>query len=48
MIKAQTEKFLASGGGEIEVIPNGVTGQVSLAGPKHIRLNNNPTPPPTK
>lgn len=38
-IEEQTKAFLASGG-EIEQINSGVSGQQSMAGPKHIRLGN--------
>ncbi|WP_191602208.1 hypothetical protein [Marinomonas algicola] len=37
-IESQMEAFLASGG-KIDVIESGVSGQVSVAGPKHITLN---------
>lgn len=39
-IEEQTKAFLASGG-EIEKINSGVSGQQSMAGPKHITLGNN-------
>lgn len=39
-IAAQTKAFLASGG-EIEQINSGISGQQSMAGPKHIKLGNN-------
>lgn len=39
-IEEQTKAFLASGG-EIEQINSGVSGQQSMAGPKHIKLGNN-------
>lgn len=38
-IEELTKAFLASGG-EIESIDSGVSGQQSLAGPKHITLGN--------
>jgi hypothetical protein len=38
-IEEQTKAFLNSGG-EIEQINSGVSGQQSMAGPKHIRLGN--------
>jgi RecA/RadA recombinase len=38
-IEAQTKAFLEKGG-EIEQISTGVSGQQSMAGPKHIRLGN--------
>lgn len=39
-IEEQTKAFLASGG-EIEQIGSGISGQQSMAGPKHIKLGNN-------
>ena len=36
-IEEQTAKFLAQGG-EIQQIPNGVSGQVQTSGPRHITL----------
>jgi len=44
-IKDQTKAFL-EGGGEIEYINSGVSGQQSLAGPKHITLGNSNSRPP--
>ena len=38
-IEDQTKAFLA-GGGKIENITSGVSGQQSMAGPKHISLGN--------
>ncbi|MFT6916076.1 MAG: hypothetical protein ACJAWL_002393 [Motiliproteus sp.] len=38
-IQEQTEAFL-KGGGTIQVINSGVSGQLNLAGPKHISLGN--------
>jgi hypothetical protein len=38
-IEEQTKAFL-SGGGAIEQINSGVSGQQSMAGPKHISLGN--------
>ena len=38
-IEAQMEAFFA-GGGKIDVIDSGVSGQISVAGPKHITLGN--------
>ena len=38
-IAEQTEAFLAAGG-TIEKIDSGVSGQQSVAGPKHIKLGN--------
>ncbi len=40
-IKNQTEAFLKAGG-VIEKIPSGVSGQQSMAGPRHIRLSSKP------
>ncbi len=40
-IEEQTKAFLASGG-EITQIKAGVSGQQSLAGPRHISLGNTP------
>jgi len=40
-IEEQTLAFLKSGG-EIEQINSGVSGQQSMAGPKHITLGNTP------
>ena len=39
-IAEETAIFLKSGG-KIQQIPTGVSGQVNLAGPKHIKLGNN-------
>ncbi|MFA7553971.1 MAG: hypothetical protein WCY88_06950 [Spongiibacteraceae bacterium] len=39
-IAEQTKAFLKSGGA-IEAINSGVSGQQSMAGPKHITLGNN-------
>jgi SutA RNAP-binding domain len=39
-IEDQTKAFLA-GGGEVEQINSGVSGQQSMAGPRHITLGNN-------
>ncbi len=36
-LEEQTAAFLASGG-EIQQIPNGVSGQVQTSGPRHITL----------
>jgi hypothetical protein len=38
-IEEQTKAFLASGGA-VEHINTGVSGQVSMAGPRHITLGN--------
>ena len=38
-IEAQMEAFFAAGG-KIDLIDNGVSGQTSMAGPKHITLGN--------
>ena len=38
-IKAATQAFLESGG-KITKIDTGVSGQISMAGPKHISLGN--------
>ncbi|MBV1881183.1 MAG: hypothetical protein KUG82_06095 [Pseudomonadales bacterium] len=43
-IRDQTQAFLESGG-EIEYINSGVSGQQSLAGPKHITLGNSNSRP---
>ena len=40
-IEEQTKAFLKQGG-EIEQINSGVSGQQSMAGPKHITLGNKP------
>ncbi len=40
-IEEHVAAFLSSGG-KIEKIPNGVSGQVSMAGPKHINLGGKP------
>lgn len=40
-IEEQTKAFLESGG-EIEQINSGVSGQQSMAGPRHITLGNKP------
>ena len=40
-IEEQTKAFLESGG-KIEQINTGVSGQQSMAGPKHITLGNKP------
>ncbi len=40
-IEEQTKAFLASGG-EIQQINSGVSGQQSVAGPKHINLGSKP------
>ena len=40
-IEDQTKAFLESGGA-VEHINSGVSGQQSMAGPKHITLGNNP------
>jgi hypothetical protein len=40
-IEEQTAAFLKSGG-QVQHIPNGVTGQVNLAGPRHITLGKKP------
>ncbi len=42
-IEEQTAAFLA-GGGEIQKVARGVTGQQKLAGPRHIVLGSSPTP----
>ncbi len=39
-IEEQTRAFLASGG-SVEQVNIGVSGQVGIAGPKHITLGNN-------
>lgn len=38
-IEQQTRDFLKSGG-SIENVPRGVSGQQSMAGPKHIRISS--------
>ncbi len=38
-IAEETAIFLKSGG-KIQQIPTGVSGQVSMSGPKHIKLGN--------
>lgn len=40
-IDQHIEAFLSSGG-NIEKIPTGVSGQTSMAGPKHINLGSKP------
>jgi len=40
-IEEQTKAFLAAGG-KIQQIESGVSGQQSMAGPKHISLGKNP------
>jgi hypothetical protein len=40
-IEEQTAAFLKHGG-KVQQIPNGVTGQVNLAGPRHITLGKKP------
>ncbi len=40
-IAEQTAAFLKSGG-QIEEVANGVSGQTSLSGPRHITLGNKP------
>ncbi|PCJ14769.1 MAG: hypothetical protein COB04_14430 [Gammaproteobacteria bacterium] len=40
-IQAQTKAFLESGG-KVDYINTGVSGQQSLAGPKHISLGKKP------
>ena len=40
-IEEQTRAFL-SGGGKIDQITTGVSGQLSMTGPKHITLGNKP------
>ncbi len=40
-IEAQVQAFLA-GGGKIEQIPKGVSGQTNTSGPKHITLGKKP------
>jgi len=40
-IQEQTEAFLGSGG-EITQVSAGVSGQQSMAGPKHISIGNKP------
>lgn len=42
-IEAQTAAFLKAGG-EIEQVSSGVSGQQSMAGPKHITLGNSNKP----
>jgi hypothetical protein len=42
-IAEETAIFLKAGG-KIQQIPTGVSGQVNLAGPKHIKLGNNNKP----
>lgn len=39
-IEEQTKAFLASGGA-IEAIDSGISGQQSMAGPRHITLSSN-------
>ena len=46
-IAEETAIFLKSGG-KIQQIPTGVSGQVNLAGPKHIKLGNNNKPSEAK
>jgi hypothetical protein len=46
-IAEETAIFLKSGG-KIQQIPTGISGQVNLAGPKHIKLGNNNKPSETK
>ena len=41
-IEQQTAAFLASGG-QVEQVNTGVSGQVGIAGPKHISLGNRPS-----
>ncbi|MEY8205642.1 MAG: hypothetical protein RPR40_11295 [Bermanella sp.] len=41
-IEQQTAAFLASGG-KVEQVNTGVSGQVGIAGPKHITLGNRPS-----
>ncbi|WNZ57435.1 hypothetical protein ACJJI5_18745 [Microbulbifer sp. EKSA008] len=40
-IEEQVKAFLA-GGGEIEQVPKGVSGQTNTSGPKHITLGKKP------
>jgi hypothetical protein len=40
-IQEQTEAFLGSGG-EITQVNSGISGQQSVAGPKHISIGNKP------
>ncbi len=40
-IEEQTAAFLKCGG-KVQQIPSGVTGQVNLAGPRHITLGKKP------
>ncbi|MCW8125279.1 hypothetical protein [Microbulbifer halophilus] len=40
-IEEQVQAFLA-GGGEIQQVPKGVSGQTSTSGPKHITLGKKP------
>lgn len=40
-IEAQVQAFLA-GGGEIQQVPKGVSGQTNTSGPKHITLGKKP------
>nr|WP_277611312.1 hypothetical protein [Microbulbifer celer] len=40
-IESQVQAFL-SGGGEIQQIPKGVSGQTNTSGPKHITLGKKP------
>ena len=40
-IEEQTKAFLAAGG-KVDQISSGVSGQQSMAGPKHITLGNKP------
>jgi hypothetical protein len=46
-IAEETAIFLKSGG-KIQQIPTGISGQVNLAGPKHIKLGNNNKPAENK
>ncbi len=41
-IEQQTAAFLAAGG-QVEQVNTGVSGQVGIAGPKHITLGNRPS-----
>lgn len=40
-IEEQVQAFLA-GGGEIQQVPKGVSGQTNTSGPKHITLGKKP------
>ncbi|MBL4681817.1 MAG: hypothetical protein JKY88_13980 [Pseudomonadales bacterium] len=41
-IEQMTAAFIKSGG-EIQLIPNGISGQTSLSGPKHITIEKKST-----